>query len=1035
MKRRRSRWDNSDNALGQDLFDQESLGAEVLPNNLFLNWSGTYPNESPDNWTVAGNDVDNYVYEVDGGGAGIYSENTSTVYISRDTNINVGAIYLLTINFEVITNGWRLLVQDSTGEDYFVLDNGTDSQVQFAFIAIGNGILQTRFYRYLGAESEYIIKNISVKEISSPLKGYYSWPYSAGTEKITDQNDRDFSTEPDPTTGDETGSDLVDQEDLDSDVVVNGDFATDTVWSKGLGWTIGSGVATWTYGSGNGALRQSNILIYGLVYKITYEVTANTTDASLAVYTETSFKAVPIQEAVGTHEFYFIHDGSTVGTLTLSMSGGTTGAISIDNVVVEAVGVGPELVTNGDMELDSEWVDRNTPSTNERSSEQAHSGTYSRKFIAASQYDGIESGVNITTTSGTLYKFTMWVYGDASGDELYSRFSSGVTQVFLTQTAFSAGWFQYSMLFTSATSGTSKIEIYNASASPTGTFYIDDVSIREVKSVNKGIPETSATLALLGSMERISDGSFDKNSEYWTAGGGWTISGNEATQDGTLNTNLQQEITVTEGKMYSVRVNITAYTSGSVRLNNTSGCFQGVNVSMDSAGVHYVNVLATDDDEDFKLIAVSFIGTVDDISVREIGHSWIPLGDNYTLMEYDGIKTYCDDNAGGSQVYLRDGADLSENLVVGQWYEVTFNAKVSAGATINARIYDGSSNVDSANIAESFTAYSMVFQANTTNTCYLRFNGMANGERVWVNSITVKKIFAPPGNWIKSASGDGIYGVSQVSLGYSGNHSGNEQAVMISDGDTYLGMSLSQAYWSVTASRLHRFEARVAVPSGNTQKNVQIFEYGFEAEANKQIATIDLTGSEEEWVIISGYFYVYADVTGSVLVGFDGEPSDGDILYVDDITVRPVQSHWRPTTGSTNLVEIDEDDANEGMHCTYVDLSSGMRVNFSDSEDLSTDLVVGETYKITYEAKAVGSVRSRFWIGVQFSDEQVLTTSWAEYEITIVTGSATGLSMSFTGMAASEEVWIQNLKIQHLSTTDKENQVRWDKYRWKKLIT
>lgn len=56
--------------------------------------------------------------------------------------------------------------------------------------------------------------------------------------------------------------------------VANGDFATDTVWTKGAGWTIGSGVATAT-GAISTALSQTapSLLVAGQSYNITYTIT------------------------------------------------------------------------------------------------------------------------------------------------------------------------------------------------------------------------------------------------------------------------------------------------------------------------------------------------------------------------------------------------------------------------------------------------------------------------------------------------------------------------------------------------------------------------------------------------------------------------------------------------------------------------------------------------------------------------------------------------------------------------------------------
>lgn len=58
---------------------------------------------------------------------------------------------------------------------------------------------------------------------------------------------------------------------LESDLVTNGDFATDTDWIKGAGWTIAAGVAT---KSGGGAtfMYQNYAFTSGAVYQATYTI-------------------------------------------------------------------------------------------------------------------------------------------------------------------------------------------------------------------------------------------------------------------------------------------------------------------------------------------------------------------------------------------------------------------------------------------------------------------------------------------------------------------------------------------------------------------------------------------------------------------------------------------------------------------------------------------------------------------------------------------------------------------------------------------
>lgn len=83
------------------------------------------------------------------------------------------------------------------------------------------------------------------------------------------------------------------------DLVSNGDFASDTIWTKGAGWSIGSGVASGSTASSD--LEQTLVLVEGISYEVVFDLsnfaagtvtpkvggTAGTTRSSNATFTET----------------------------------------------------------------------------------------------------------------------------------------------------------------------------------------------------------------------------------------------------------------------------------------------------------------------------------------------------------------------------------------------------------------------------------------------------------------------------------------------------------------------------------------------------------------------------------------------------------------------------------------------------------------------------------------------------------------------------------------------------------------------------
>jgi len=117
---------------------------------------------------------------------------------------------------------------------------------------------------------------------------------------------------------------------LGSDLVSNGTFATDTVWSKGANWTIGSGVATKTGGAANN-LTQTITSTAGLWYRITMDVTRTAGELTVSLGTSGTTRVI---NASGSYTF-FILAGSSTQTLTLA--GDSSFAGTVDNVTARLV--------------------------------------------------------------------------------------------------------------------------------------------------------------------------------------------------------------------------------------------------------------------------------------------------------------------------------------------------------------------------------------------------------------------------------------------------------------------------------------------------------------------------------------------------------------------------------------------------------------------------------------------------------------------------------------------------------------------------
>lgn len=111
-----------------------------------------------------------------------------------------------------------------------------------------------------------------------------------------------------------------------SDLVVNGGFDTDSDWTKGTGWTIGSGVATKTAGAG--ASVSQTILTAGMWYFITYDLTVSA-GSFFPIYGAITGKT-------RTTSASYIDANRASGT-SMQMWGINTFAGTLDNVTVKAL--------------------------------------------------------------------------------------------------------------------------------------------------------------------------------------------------------------------------------------------------------------------------------------------------------------------------------------------------------------------------------------------------------------------------------------------------------------------------------------------------------------------------------------------------------------------------------------------------------------------------------------------------------------------------------------------------------------------------
>ena len=129
-------------------------------------------------------------------------------------------------------------------------------------------------------------------------------------------------------------------------VVINGDFASDTIWSKGTGWTIAAGVASCDGSQvANTSLTQADLIPAGKDYEATFTV-SNYSAGSVRIVlgnVEGTFRS-----ANGT----YVQAITSINAGNLKIEGNATFVGDIDNVTVTQTGILASSAYPGAEELD-----------------------------------------------------------------------------------------------------------------------------------------------------------------------------------------------------------------------------------------------------------------------------------------------------------------------------------------------------------------------------------------------------------------------------------------------------------------------------------------------------------------------------------------------------------------------------------------------------------------------------------------------------------------------------------------------------------
>ena len=272
----------------------------------------------------------------------------------------------------------------------------------------------------------------------------------------------------------------------------------------------------------------SSDLTVGKTYRVTFDakvgsgdsvnVTAHGTGTPMVTVTETTFTSKSID---------FVCSNATANYLdTLAMASGEE--IWLDNISLKEVAYdlvsywalddgenenttkhytvadsmstfGDNLLADGDAGSDN-WTNdtggTNPALVNEKSSEYAKEGTYSRKFVIDGSSDAIHTPT-FTTESSAVYQVSFWIRPSATSINFYVKQGDGSgTNTTASENGSSTTWFRsftanewnkITTYYTESSGGSSAyLEFESPGSSADQTHYIDEVKVRKVLTGNFG---------------------------------------------------------------------------------------------------------------------------------------------------------------------------------------------------------------------------------------------------------------------------------------------------------------------------------------------------------------------------------------------------------------------------------------------------------------------------------------------------------------------------------------------------------------------
>jgi len=527
----------------------------------------------------------------------------------------------------------------------------------------------------------------------------------------------------------------------------------------------------------------------------------------------------------------------------------------------------------------------------------------------------------------------------------------------------------------------------------------------------EGVQEISNGSFSQEGVEQITNGSFDTDTK-WTTNTGWSISGGSANCDGTQsgNSDLKQQggifgatIDFVVGKTYKVNFDIVV-TSGAITYVEVASGYDYNDITTSGNHTTYITAVSTNDR--FSITAnPDFIGSIDNVSVREVGQDWVLGGSGLntpTIGSNSATITSVDSNS-----YIQQNSVLTS----GKSYKISYEILSSSGSSVLKMI----SSLGLATIPTTVGTHT-VYGTATTTTFYIE--RAVIGMNATITNISVKEVLQ---DWSVED-----YGAVSPSAVITPNTEGVklEKTVSADWRSSFLVQPISYTNGS-------QYKVTFKLKNGNLPSGGSVFvRRAYDSSSQNIASTLTLTN---DWV---EYTYYFVADSNSEDISF-GEVNwqnagVGQYFYIDDVSVIEITDDtnlprinyegfsYQDALGSEEIVNGDFSNGNANWSAVRGSIQSvndegvftigGTELNSLVQSNVFT---VGKKYILEFYAKSQTYNTNIFtaYLGVDsVIQEQVVSSEFQKWKY-IINPNQTNLQIGLYYNASYENIIFDNVSV------------------------